>query len=81
MPEWQGSAYIYRSEEYAKEWKDRSVVALDSDSSGSLTQSYNFDGSLRVTTPKMVLSFAYGIRQGVRFENAKAKLYWNLNKF
>lgn len=57
------------------------MVVLDEDSEGSISQEFNFDGNLRYITDDYVISFQYGVRQGVRFESAKAIVYWNYDLF
>lgn len=47
----------------------------------SISQNFNFDGNLRLITPKLVLNFQYTVRQGVKFETAKAKVIWNEQVF
>jgi hypothetical protein len=74
---WVGNAKIGKSEDHSSTWKGSKVAVLNPKNGGKIQQNFNFDGNLRFLTKKLVLSFQYTVRQGVKFESAKAKFIWN----
>lgn len=74
---WVGNVKIGKSEDHSSTWKGSKVAVLNPKNGGKIQQNFNFDGNLRFLTKKLVLSFQYTVRQGVKFESAKAKFIWN----
>lgn len=81
IPGWKGKATIDDAIKHVANWKTNKVLVLNKDSDSSISQEFRFDGTLRYLTEDFVVSFQYGVREGVNFDFSKAKMYWNSEIF